>query len=90
MEKANGFDTKKWDMSHCIKPKAILALTTAILFIHSLSTRDAFVLATVSNYEALNILSDVVGWIYFIAWSVSFYPQIYENWRRKRYERALC
>jgi cystinosin len=28
-------------------------------------------------------LSMVVGWIYFVAWSVSFYPQIIENfWRR--------
>lgn len=47
------------------------------------STQDAFILVTVSNYEALNIISDIVGWIYFIAWSVSFYPQIYDNWRRK-------
>ena len=89
MKKANGYDSNEMTASHFAKPKALLAITTAILFIHSLSTRDAFVLATVSNYEALNILSDVVGWIYFIAWSVSFYPQIYENWRRKRYERAL-
>jgi len=29
------------------------------------------------------VTSEVVGWIYFAAWSVSFYPQIYENWARK-------
>lgn len=28
-------------------------------------------------------ISQVIGWIYFIAWSVSFYPQAWENWRRK-------
>ncbi|XP_069784477.1 cystinosin isoform X2 [Narcine bancroftii] len=33
--------------------------------------------------SALSLLSEVVGWIYFLAWSVSFYPQVVENWRRK-------
>eukprot|EP01062_Namystynia_karyoxenos_P064173 TRINITY_DN57079_c0_g1_i1.p1 TRINITY_DN57079_c0_g1~~TRINITY_DN57079_c0_g1_i1.p1 ORF type:complete len:373 (+),score=101.15 TRINITY_DN57079_c0_g1_i1:98-1216(+) len=28
-------------------------------------------------------ISSVVGWIYFWAWSVSFYPQLYFNWVRK-------
>lgn len=28
-------------------------------------------------------MSIVVGWIYFVAWSASFYPQIYDNFRRK-------
>ncbi|XP_061680549.1 cystinosin isoform X2 [Syngnathoides biaculeatus] len=28
-------------------------------------------------------LSGAVGWLYFLAWSVSFYPQVWENWRRK-------
>ncbi|KAL6048471.1 Cystinosin [Balamuthia mandrillaris] len=31
----------------------------------------------------LSIISDIVGWIYFLAWSFSFYPQVFENWRRK-------
>ena len=25
----------------------------------------------------------VIGWIYFAAWSISFYPQVYLNWVRK-------
>ncbi|OAQ28449.1 lysosomal cystine transporter [Linnemannia elongata AG-77] len=29
------------------------------------------------------ILSHVIGWAYFIAWSASFYPQAILNWRRK-------
>ncbi|XP_068939775.1 cystinosin [Petaurus breviceps papuanus] len=33
--------------------------------------------------RTLDWLSQVVGWIYFVAWSVSFYPQVFENWRRK-------
>ena len=36
--------------------------------------------------SALVVLSAVVGWIYFAAWSVSFYPQIVDNYRRKRLE----
>ncbi|XP_027704580.1 cystinosin isoform X1 [Vombatus ursinus] len=31
----------------------------------------------------LEWLNQVIGWIYFVAWSVSFYPQVFENWRRK-------
>lgn len=31
----------------------------------------------------LSGISQVIGWIYFLAWSVSFYPQAWENWRRK-------
>eukprot|EP01061_Rhynchopus_euleeides_P009793 TRINITY_DN1908_c0_g1_i3.p1 TRINITY_DN1908_c0_g1~~TRINITY_DN1908_c0_g1_i3.p1 ORF type:complete len:358 (+),score=159.19 TRINITY_DN1908_c0_g1_i3:171-1244(+) len=28
-------------------------------------------------------ISEVIGWIYFAAWSISFYPQLYLNWVRK-------
>jgi cystinosin len=28
-------------------------------------------------------VSSVIGWWYFTAWSVSFFPQLYLNWRRK-------
>ncbi|KAK9501189.1 hypothetical protein O3M35_002263 [Rhynocoris fuscipes] len=43
----------------------------------------AFIRVTVERSKELATVSVVVGWIYFVAWSVSFYPQIYENWRRK-------
>jgi len=36
--------------------------------------------------QALTTLSSVVGWIYFVAWSVSFYGQLYTNWRLKSVE----
>lgn len=38
--------------------------------------------------HTLDILAAVVGWLYFAAWSISFYPQIYLNWRRKRCRRV--
>ncbi|XP_060887499.1 cystinosin [Labrus mixtus] len=37
----------------------------------------------VVHSNILSVISQVVGWIYFLAWSVSFYPQAWENWRRK-------
>ena len=33
--------------------------------------------------DGLYYLSHVLGWIYFVAWSVSFYGQVIENFRRK-------
>ncbi|XP_078279929.1 cystinosin [Rhinoraja longicauda] len=33
--------------------------------------------------SVLNLLIQVIGWVYFFAWSISFYPQVIENWRRK-------
>eukprot|EP00887_Chlorella_sp_A99_P004367 scaffold15.g4367.t1 len=30
-----------------------------------------------------NRVSQIIGWIYFAAWSVSFYPQLHLNYRRK-------
>lgn len=29
------------------------------------------------------VFSNIIGFTYFLAWTVSFYPQIYLNWRRK-------
>ncbi|GAA53469.1 Cystinosin [Clonorchis sinensis] len=37
----------------------------------------------VMHLQWLDVLQTVVGWMYFIAWTVSFYPQVYLNWRRK-------
>uniref|UniRef100_A0A1I7ZEK1 Cystinosin homolog n=1 Tax=Steinernema glaseri TaxID=37863 RepID=A0A1I7ZEK1_9BILA len=37
----------------------------------------------VVHSNALSIVIIVVGWMYFVAWSVSFYPQIWLNFKRK-------
>jgi len=37
----------------------------------------------VVHYFPLTIINAVIGWIYFVAWSVSFYPQVYLNWKRQ-------
>lgn len=45
--------------------------------------KTAYVRVDVMKSKALETFSTVVGWVYFVAWSVSFYPQIIENFRRK-------
>lgn len=37
----------------------------------------------IEGKEGWEIFSSIIGWIYFLAWSVSFYPQVYTNWSRK-------
>ncbi|XP_063811897.1 cystinosin [Pseudophryne corroboree] len=37
----------------------------------------------VIHSRVVEVLEQIIGWIYFLAWSVSFYPQVFENWRRK-------
>ena len=41
------------------------------------------------NSVTLEVLSSVLGWIAFAAWSISFYPQIILNFRRKRSPNSL-
>ncbi|KAM7363537.1 lysosomal cystine transporter cystinosin isoform 3-T3 [Cochliomyia hominivorax] len=45
--------------------------------------KNVFLRITVANSEAIIYTSLIFGWIYFVAWSVSFYPQIWINYRRK-------
>uniref|UniRef100_A0A8C6VFF9 Cystinosin n=1 Tax=Naja naja TaxID=35670 RepID=A0A8C6VFF9_NAJNA len=47
---------------------------------HDIGPRIRFL---VIHSNAIRIVDQVIGWIYFLAWSVSFYPQVFENWRRK-------
>ncbi|XP_028162345.1 cystinosin homolog isoform X3 [Ostrinia furnacalis] len=44
---------------------------------------DVFLRITVMHSHAIRLISYIMGWIYFAAWSVSFYPQIYINFKRK-------
>ena len=37
----------------------------------------------VIHSRIVSIINQVIGWIYFMAWSVSFYLQVIQNWRRK-------
>nr|CAD2163032.1 unnamed protein product [Meloidogyne enterolobii] len=44
---------------------------------------DVFVRLVVARSSIISVLVIVTGWIYFSAWSISFYPQIILNWQRK-------
>lgn len=46
-------------------------------------TGNAFVRVVVMKSHTVDLISTIIGWIYFAAWSVSFYPQIVDNFRRK-------
>eukprot|EP00347_Sterkiella_histriomuscorum_P011675 403371540 len=35
------------------------------------------------SYDPWDTVSITIGWIYFAAWSISFYPQIFINYKRK-------
>ena len=38
---------------------------------------------SVVHFPFLQILSQILGWIYFFAWSISFYPQVFLNFYRR-------
>lgn len=45
--------------------------------------KDVFTRISVVHSSILITINAVIGWFYFVAWSVSFYPQVYINWKRK-------
>ena len=53
------------------------------------SASDVYVRVNVLETFGLDTFSVVVGWMYFAAWTVSFYPQIYTNFRRRRCRSSL-
>lgn len=44
---------------------------------------SAFITVNIAKKEIITNISDIVGWIYFFAWSLSFYSQVILNYRRK-------
>ncbi|RWS25332.1 cystinosin-like protein [Leptotrombidium deliense] len=44
---------------------------------------SAFRDVSVGFSSRILLLSNIVGWIYFVAWSISFYPQVWTNFSRK-------
>ena len=44
---------------------------------------DLFVRVKVAKVKELLVASTITGWLYFIAWSIGVWPQVYVNWRRK-------
>uniref|UniRef100_A0A0K0EGQ7 Cystinosin n=1 Tax=Strongyloides stercoralis TaxID=6248 RepID=A0A0K0EGQ7_STRER len=44
---------------------------------------ESFLRVKIIHSNIISYLIIITGWIYFIAWSISFYPQIYLNFQRK-------
>lgn len=42
-----------------------------------------FLRITVAKSNYVIYISSVIGWLYFVAWSISFYPQIWINFKRR-------
>jgi hypothetical protein len=49
------------------------------------SQKSAYVKIKGVHSSVLDVFIAIIGWIYFAAWSVSFYPQVFTNWKRKRF-----
>lgn len=49
----------------------------------NISTVEDYLLIDIARSKVLDIIIVIVGWIYFAAWSISFYPQIILNFRRR-------
>ncbi|GJQ70983.1 hypothetical protein Trydic_g897 [Trypoxylus dichotomus] len=47
------------------------------------SHKPAFAKIDIYRNQIIEILSIIIGWTYFFTWTVSFYPQVYENHKRK-------
>ena len=41
------------------------------------------------QWDAVDYTSAVIGWMYFLAWSASFYPQVFLNYDKKRYASSF-
>lgn len=44
---------------------------------------NLYIKVTVLHSNAIYHISNVMGWVYFLAWSISFYPQMWVNYKRK-------
>lgn len=49
----------------------------------TISDDNLFIRIKVAHSTGIIIFSSIIGWVYFVAWSVSFYPQIFINCKRK-------
>ena len=59
-----------------------LVLTARSSQVNISSVQD-FLLIDIAHSQTMTVLIQLVGWTYFVAWSVSFYPQIILNFTRR-------
>ncbi|KAH8873630.1 Cystinosin [Schistosoma japonicum] len=65
------------------KPGHIYLGIKSVPNIHIVNADKPITPVSVIHYHWLYILQVVIGWLYFAAWTVSFYPQLFLNCKRK-------
>ncbi|XP_058902765.1 cystinosin [Kogia breviceps] len=70
------------DSSFQVTSQNVGQVTTYLHGNHSNQTSPRIRFSVIHS-NVVSILNQVIGWIYFVAWSISFYPQVITNWRRK-------
>ncbi|EPY90164.1 cystinosin precursor [Camelus ferus] len=78
--RASGWYQKESTVSFTVPPTVKLENGSSASISISLPPRIRF---AVIHSNIVSITNQVIGWIYFVAWSISFYPQVITNWRRK-------
>ena len=63
--------------------KNVGSATFSFSFVDSSKLFSEYLQFSVVYLPVLQIISQVIGWIYFFAWSISFYPQVILNFYRK-------
>ncbi|KAF7496353.1 Cystinosin -like protein [Sarcoptes scabiei] len=48
-----------------------------------IDTSKAYIDVNVGRSNLILLISTIIGWTYFVAWSISFYPQLWDNFKRK-------
>ena len=64
----------------------ITSKSIGVDFLKMNDTNSTIFRAQIIKSEALYVFNQVIGWIYFCAWTISFYPQIVLNFQRKSVE----
>jgi len=64
----------------------ITSKSIGVDFLKMNDTNSTIVRTQIIKSEGLYIFNQVIGWIYFLAWTISFYPQIVLNFQRKSVE----
>lgn len=63
--------------------KAASNLVLYINYSASQPVSESILRLSIGRSNVINTLAQIIGWIYFFAWSISFYPQIWLNFTRQ-------
>ena len=64
-------------------PQSTVLAGFAVIILFGTVFGFAFPSSLTGQPRDIEYISGIVGWTYFAAWSISFYPQLYTNWKRK-------